>query len=235
VTEPLIRLEDVEREYGSGAGRTRALRGLSLEIRAGERVAVVGPSGCGKSTLLHLVGAMDVPTAGRVLFAGRDLSTFVDLEAARLRSREIGFVFQFFNLIPSATALDNVALPARIAGMRAAAARDKARALLDRVGLLDRADTRPDALSGGQQQRVAVARALVNRPRLVLADEPTGALDRHTGDDVLALLTEVVKENGAALIVATHSETALGAVERIIELADGRITADRDLRDPVMP
>lgn len=229
--EPVVRLSGVERAYGEGAARRVALADIDCAIRAGERVAVVGPSGGGKSTLLHLMGAMDAPTRGRVHFEGRDLAALGDREAARLRSRAIGFVFQFFNLIPTATALDNVALPARLAGRGARAARESAARLLARVGLADRAGAYPDTLSGGQQQRVAVARALVNDPRLVLADEPTGALDRHTGEEVLALLTEVVRERDTALVMATHSDDALGAVDRLVRIVDGRITEDR----PVAP
>jgi len=227
VDSPLVLLENVDRVYGAGDARTVALENVNFRVDAGERIAVVGPSGGGKSTLLHVMGAMDVPTRGRVLFAGRDLATLGDREAARLRSREIGFVFQFFNLIPTVTNLDNVALPARLAGRSPTAARARSRMLLERVGLGDRAAAYPDALSGGQQQRVAVARALVNEPRLVLADEPTGALDQRTGDEILGLLSEVAREHGAALVMATHSAHALGAVERVVHMADGRLTEER--------
>jgi len=227
VNPPLVLLENVGRVYGAGDACTVALDDVSLRIHPGERIAVVGPSGGGKSTLLHVMGAMDVPTRGRVLFSGRDLSTLGDREAARLRSREIGFVFQFFNLIPTVTILDNVALPARLAGKGATTARERSRMLLERVGLGNRAGAYPDALSGGQQQRVAVARALVNAPRLVLADEPTGALDQRTGDEVLGLLTEVAREHETALVLATHSDQALGAVERVVHMADGRIVQDQ--------
>jgi putative ABC transport system ATP-binding protein len=230
VDPPLVLLEHVGRDFGAGDACTVALDDVSLRINPGERVAVVGPSGGGKSTLLHVMGAMDVPTRGRVFFSGRDLSALSDREAARLRSREIGFVFQFFNLIPTVTTLDNVALPARLAGMSATTARERSRKLLERVGLGDRAGAYPDALSGGQQQRVAVARALVNAPRLVLADEPTGALDQRTGDEVLGLLSEVAREHAAALVLATHSEQALGAVERVVHMADGRLVQDRPQR-----
>ena len=227
--QPLIVCRGVERTYGSPHARTVALAGIDLEIHAGEIVAVVGPSGSGKSTLLHLVGAMDFPDRGSVLVGGRNLAGCGDGEASRFRREEVGFIFQFFNLIPSLSALDNVALPARLAGHKARDARARARGLLDRVGLGGREDDFADAFSGGQQQRIAVARALVNHPQILLADEPTGALDRRTGEEVLALLASVARERGAILLLATHNENALAFASRMVRIEDGRVTADEKL------
>ncbi|MCK6470213.1 MAG: ABC transporter ATP-binding protein [Planctomycetes bacterium] len=224
--EPLIRCRGVKRGYGTAPARTVALAGVDLDVPAGQTLAIVGPSGSGKSTLLHLIGAMEIPDEGEVRVAGRDVTKLADDEAARFRREKIGFVFQFFNLIPTLSSLDNVALPARMAGRGAAEARAKARTLLERVSLGERAESRPDALSGGQQQRVAIARALVNDPRIVLADEPTGALDTASGEAVLKLLLEIVRERGTTLLMATHSEQAVAHAERRIRVEDGRIVAD---------
>jgi len=222
----LISCRGVERVFGAGDARTVALAGVDFDVKRGEIVAVAGPSGSGKSTLLHVIGAMDRPGRGSVTVIGRDLAKLSDGEAARFRREEIGFVFQFFNLIPTLSALDNVALPAQLAGKSAAAARAKARGLLERVGLGARGADYPDALSGGEQQRVAVARALVNDPKLVLADEPTGALDQRTGEDVLTLLSRLVRDLGMTLVMATHSESALATATRVVRLMDGRIVND---------
>ncbi|MBE7464702.1 MAG: ABC transporter ATP-binding protein [Planctomycetes bacterium] len=222
----LIRLRGAERVFGSGGARTVALAGLDLDIPAGQVLAVVGPSGSGKSTLLHLVGAMDTPTAGRVEVAGRNLAELDDAAAARYRRETLGFVFQFFNLIPTLPVLENVALPARLAGLAASDAQARAAELLARVGLASKLAAYPDALSGGQQQRVAIARALVNRPRIVLADEPTGALDQATGEEVLRLLREVVREAGVTLLMATHGENVVAVCDRMIRIVDGKLAAD---------
>ena len=219
---PLVECAHVVRDYGAD----RALDDVDLKIDAGESVAVVGPSGCGKSTLLNLLGAMDRPDSGSVRYRGQDLSTWSDDTSARFRRDEVGFVFQFFNLVATLNAVDNVALPARLAGRRASAARRDARELLPRVGLSEKAGAHPDVLSGGQQQRVAVARALINAPRLLLADEPTGALDTQIGGEVLMLLGELVAERQLTLIMATHSQEALSIASRQIELRDGRIVRD---------
>ncbi|MBI3832327.1 MAG: ABC transporter ATP-binding protein [Planctomycetes bacterium] len=232
---PLIRCRGLERAYGTASARTVALAGVDLDVVKGERIAMVGPSGSGKSTLLHLIGAMDAPDKGGVVVAGRDLARFDDAAAARFRREEIGFVFQFFNLVPTLSSLDNVALPARLAGKGASEAQAAAQKLLDRVGLGNRAADFPDALSGGQQQRVAVARALVNEPQIVLADEPTGALDRRTGEEILALLGEVVRERGATLLMATHSDAAVSIATRLLSVEDGRITEDRALTPITAP
>ena len=222
-TVTLVRCERVARTYGSGTGSTVGLAGVDLQLDAGEVLAVVGPSGCGKSTLLHLLGAMDRPDRGRVLFENRDLASLNDRDASRFRREEVGFVFQFFNLIPTLSVTDNIALPARLAGQGVATARERATELLRRVNLTEKAKEYPDSLSGGQQQRVAIARALVNEPRLILADEPTGALDVHSGADVLALLLEVVRERRTTLVMATHSESASAHADRRLRLRDGRV------------
>jgi len=219
---PLVQCSGVVRDYGSD----RALDGVDITIATGESVAIVGPSGCGKSTLLNLLGAMDRPEAGQVLYRGQDLATWTDDEAARFRRDEVGFVFQFFNLVGTLNAVDNVALPARLAGTRAVDARRDAHDLLSRVGLVEKAEAYPDTLSGGQQQRVALARSLINQPRLLLADEPTGALDTQIGSEVLSLLGELVHERHLTLVMATHSEEALSITRRKIELRDGRVVHD---------
>ncbi len=213
----------VRKTYGTGRGSNVALDGVDVEIAPGEIAAVVGPSGSGKSTLLHVIGAMDRPDSGRVVVSGRDVTTMTDADASRFRRERLGFVFQFFNLIPALSALDNVALPARLCGVSALAARARAHDLLGRMALADRADEYPDALSGGQQQRVAIARALVNDPELILADEPTGALDSRAGGRVLEFLGSVVRERGATLVMVTHSELALDFASRCIRIEDGRI------------
>ena len=222
---PLVRCEGVGRTFGPPAAPTVALTDVDLMIEAGTRLALVGPSGCGKSTLLHLLGAMDRADRGTVAYRGDDLALLDDASASRLRREEFGFVFQFFNLLPTLTALDNVALPARLAGRSRPEAQARARELLERVGLASRSGEHPDALSGGQQQRIAIARALVNRPRLILADEPTGALDRQTGDEVLDLLNSLVSEAGSTLVTATHSDRVVECADRVVRLEDGRVQA----------
>jgi ABC-type lipoprotein export system ATPase subunit len=222
-SRPFVACEDVEKAYGEGEGTVRALAGIDLDIARGELVVLLGQSGSGKSTLLHLLGALETPTAGRVVIDGRDLATLDDRAAARHRCLEVGFVFQRFNLIPTLTAIDNVALPARLAGTALPVARQRAARLLADIGLGARASAPPDALSGGQQQRVAVARALVNDPALVLADEPTGNLDRATGEQVVGLLADLVARRGATLVLATHAEELAARATRVVRLADGRL------------
>ena len=223
---PLVRCSGVRRTYGSGRGRTVGLADLDLEIEPGERVAVVGPSGSGKSTLLHLLGAMDRADEGTVEVAGRDLATLDDRAASRYRREGVGFVFQFFHLVPTLSALDNVALPLRLAGLPSNDARARALELLEKVGLGSRTDARPDGLSGGQQQRVALARALVASPPLLLADEPTGALDRSTGEEVLDLLVSLGSEHGTTLLIATHDDAVVDRATRIVRIEDGRLAHD---------
>jgi len=199
------------------------LRGLDLDIVAGERVAVIGESGVGKSTLLHLLGCLDAPTGGRLLIDGVDVFSRSEAEIAAFRNRVVGFVFQFHHLLGDFTALENVMLPALIARESPREARTRAAALLERVGLKDRLDHRPGELSGGEQQRVAVARGVMCRPRLLLADEPTGNLDPETGERVHELLLELNAECGATLVVATHNDRLAAAMERTLRLVGGRI------------
>ncbi|WP_353475020.1 ABC transporter ATP-binding protein [Salipiger sp. H15] len=225
----IVELSGIGRSYSSGGGAVEALRGVSLAIGAGESVAIVGPSGSGKSTLLGIMGCLEPPTAGRCLVAGQDVSRLTLSELARLRGRILGFVFQSFNLLPRLTALENVELPLAYARRPRRERRAEAREMLDLVGLGGRMHHLPAQLSGGQQQRVAIARALVNRPELILADEPTGALDSATGQDILALLQEV-NRRGTALVIVTHDAAVAGRMGRCIEVRDGTILADSRAR-----
>jgi len=207
------------------ATQVRAIAGISLDIARGAHVAIVGESGSGKTTLMHLLGGLDRPTSGSVQVDGVDIGTASRSKLKRLRARRIGFVFQGFNLIASLDALENVMLPARYAGVAVDRARDRAQRLLADVGLADRMRHRPAQLSGGQQQRVAIARALVNDPALLLADEPTGELDRRTSETVLGLLEEIARKEGHTLVVVTHSEAVWKRAERIVRIADGVLVA----------
>jgi ABC-type lipoprotein export system ATPase subunit len=212
--------DDVSKIY-PGPRTTTALDGVTLDIPEGDFVAVVGPSGCGKSTLLHLAGGIDVATSGRVLAGGRDLTTLSDEELTLYRRRRVGTVFQFFNLIPALTVLENVALPLTLDGLDGVEPR--ARALLGRVGVAEKERAFPYELSGGQMQRVALARALAARPSLLLADEPTGNLDSHSGSAVLDLIAALHREENVSVLLATHSEDAARRARRIVRLKDGRV------------
>lgn len=212
--------------YGSGDTAVTALDRLNLRLNKGEFVAVMGPSGCGKSTLLHLLGGLDKPTAGEVLLDGVNLTTLNDDALSQVRRRKIGFVFQFFNLIPVLTAEENVALPLTLDGLPQATAHTRASDWLDKVGLSDRAHHRPDQLSGGQQQRVAMARALVSEPALILADEPTGNLDTRAADDVAALLVKVAHDWGRTVLMVTHDPRIAAYADRIVFLKDGTVVDD---------
>ncbi|GAA3197478.1 ABC transporter ATP-binding protein [Actinocorallia longicatena] len=218
----VLDLREVSRDHGSGAGLVHALRSLSLSVMPGEFVAVMGPSGSGKSTLLTLAGGLDRPTSGRVAVEGVDLGTLAPSALAGLRRRSIGYVFQDLNLIPSLTAAENVMLPRELDGARSRAARAQAAAALEEVGLPDLADRFPEELSGGQQQRVAIARALVGERRLVLADEPTGALDSQTGEDVMRLLRRRC-DAGAACLMVTHESRHAAWSDRVVFLRDGSL------------
>jgi putative ABC transport system ATP-binding protein len=222
----LYELRDVARSFAKGPAVVRAVAGVSLAIEAGEFVALEGPSGSGKTTLLQLLGALDRPSEGAVLFEGRDLATMRDHELAELRLRAFGFVFQQFNLIPTLTALQNVELA--LAPLGAGGLRDRSLALLAEVGLAERADHLPSQLSGGEQQRVAIARALVVEPRVVLADEPTGNLDSATGNDVIQLLAGLAAQHGATVIVATHDADLAARAPRRLAMRDGRIVGAAD-------
>jgi len=222
----VISLSEVSRHYVDGESVVRALDEVTLHIPEGQLVAVTGPSGSGKSTLLNLVGALDRPTSGRVLLAGEDLGTLSDDRLTEVRRTRIGFVFQFFNLLPTLSAEENVMLPALLAGRPRKATRDKARGLLERVHLAHRAAHRPQSLSGGEMQRVAVARALIVDPPVLLADEPTGNLDRASGDEVLRLLrAETTKKR--TVVVVTHDPRVADLGDRIVRLRDGRVDEDR--------
>ena len=221
-TTPILRLAEVSRVHGSDATAVQALAGVSMEVNAGELVAVMGPSGSGKSTLLNLAGGLDAPTSGQVFIEGESIGTLKGDALARLRRRRVGFIFQDFNLIPSLTAIENVALPLELDGQRVRPARRHAMAALDLVGVSELADRYPDKMSGGQQQRVAIARALVGDRKLVLADEPTGALDSHTGEEVLRVLRERC-DAGAAGLLVTHEARHAAWADRVVFLRDGVI------------
>ena len=222
-----VELDAVDKLYAAGSGaEVHALRSVSMRIARGEYVAIVGASGSGKSTLMNLVGCLDVPTGGTVRLAGVDIATLDAAERARLRLREIGFVFQNFQLLPRMSAIQNVMLPLAYAGMPRADRRPRAAEVLSEVGLAERANHRPTELSGGQQQRVAIARALVNQPNLLLADEPTGALDSKTGAEVLDLFDRL-HADGRTLVLITHDHSVAARAERVITLADGEIVEER--------
>jgi putative ABC transport system ATP-binding protein len=227
----LIRLRGVRKAYEDGRGRHEVLTGVDLDIMPGELVALLGPSGAGKSTLLNVVAGVDAADSGTVEVAGRELGAMDERGRTLLRRRSIGFVFQFFNLVPTLTVLENVLLPLELTGRAsgrgaAAAAVAMARVMLERVALDHRADAFPEELSGGEQQRIAIARALVHEPALVLADEPTGNLDSVTGEHVLDLLTALVRERGTTMLIATHAAEIVERAHRVVSLRDGAIVED---------
>ncbi len=221
----LIRVRDLKREYDMGAEVVQALRGIDITIRLNEYVAIMGPSGSGKSTLMNVLGCLDTPTAGTYWLNGVEVSRMSDDELARIRNREIGFVFQTFNLLPRATALHNVELPLIYAGVKSGKRRKQATLALERVGLADRMKHRPSELSGGQRQRVAVARALVNEPSILLADEPTGNLDSTTSSEIMSVFASL-HEQGQTVIMVTHEADVARHAERVITLRDGSIHSD---------
>jgi putative ABC transport system ATP-binding protein len=227
----IVSTHNLQKVYGSGSTSVTALKGISMEVKQGEFVAVMGPSGCGKSTLLHLLGGLDQPTAGEVVIDGENLSQLSDQRLTELRRRKIGFIFQFYNLIPILTAVENAALPVTLDGMRQAEARQKAELWLNRLGLGDRMNHRPDQLSGGEQQRVAVGRALLTEPALILADEPTGNLDTRASDEIAVLLRKVADEYNRAVVMVTHDPRIAAYADRILFLKDGMII-DETVLDP---
>src|ERR1700687_244290 len=224
-----IKTEDLWKTYEMGSEQVQALRGVSVDIRRGEYVAIMGPSGSGKSTLMNLIGCLDTPTSGRYWLAGRLVSALDDDELAYIRNKEIGFVFQTFNLLPRATALHNVELPLIYNGTPSEERLERAKKALERVDLLDRMHHKPNELSGGQRQRVAIARALVNSPSIVLADEPTGNLDSKTGDEIMALF-ENLYHQGNTIILVTHEHDIAQHAHRIIFIRDGKIASDQAVK-----
>ncbi len=226
MTDAIIRTHDLAREYQMGAEIVRALRGVDLEIQRNEYVAIMGPSGSGKSTMMNLIGCLDTPTAGQYWLNGVEVSQMSEDELARVRNREIGFVFQTFNLLPRASSLHNVELPLIYAGIRAKERRDRAVAALESVGLSDRMDHKPSELSGGQRQRVAIARALVTKPSIILADEPTGNLDSTTSEEIMKVLADLHQHHKQTIVMVTHEHDIAAHAERIVTLHDGKISSD---------
>jgi putative ABC transport system ATP-binding protein len=226
----ILKTEALTKHYKMGRIIVEALKGVDLSITKGEFVAIMGPSGSGKSTLLHLMGGLDTPTSGEVFLAGRSLSKLRDYEITRIRRTKVGFIFQFYNLIPTLTAAENIALPMLMDGKSFRSYHKWLDQLLEMVGLQDRADHKPDQLSGGQQQRVAIARAFMNQPEIVLADEPTGNLDTHAGEAILQLLQRSCDELGATIVMVTHDPKAASYARRVIFLRDGMIV--KSLGDP---
>jgi ABC-type lipoprotein export system ATPase subunit len=225
---PVVRTRGLEKQYGQGEGLVRALDTVELEVASGETLAVMGPSGCGKSTLLHLLGGLERPSAGEVWLAGRRIDELSEKALARMRRQAIGFVFQAFHLMDELTAVENVELPALLAGSSPRAARRRAAQLLEQVGLTDRGEHLPSALSGGQRQRVAIARALSNEPLVVLADEPTGNLDSAATVDVLRLL-DSLRSAGQTLVIVTHDERIAATADRLISMRDGAFVEETRL------
>jgi len=230
---PILRLVDVGKVYATGSVAVEALHGISMEVARGEYVAIMGPSGSGKSTLMHILGCLDVPTTGSYDLAGEDVSTMSEDALAHVRNRQIGFVFQQFNLLSSLSAWRNVELPLCYSGVGRSERKERALGALERVGLGDRVDHRPGELSGGQQQRVAVARALVTDPALILADEPTGNLDSHSTQDVLRLLDEL-HDQGRTIVLITHEHDVAERAQRIVRILDGKIDLDGQVDKAVL-
>jgi len=225
MAESLINITDIKRDFQLGSETINVLKGIDLQINKGEYVALMGPSGSGKSTLMNILGCLDTPTSGTYILNGKDVSQMHDDDLAEVRNKEIGFVFQTFNLLPRTTALDNVALPMVYAGYNKTDRHARAKEVLTQVGLADRMDHQPNQLSGGQRQRVAVARALVNKPSIILADEPTGNLDSKTSVEIMKLFDEI-HSNGNTVILVTHEEDIAQYARRIIRLRDGIIESD---------
>jgi ABC-type lipoprotein export system ATPase subunit len=223
MNETLLSARGLSKNYSMGKRTLEVLRGVDLDVARGEFLALRGASGAGKSTLLHLIGGLDLPNAGEIFFDGQNLVAFSEGKLTHFRNRRVGFVFQAYHLLPELTALENVCLPARMARISVASSAARSRELLALVGLKDRLDHKPSELSGGEQQRVAIARALINGPELLLADEPTGNLDSHTGGEIIELLKSLRVQSAMTLVIATHDVKVAAHAERVIELVDGRI------------
>jgi putative ABC transport system ATP-binding protein len=229
----MIQVDDLTKIFMMGSTEIRALDHIHFNIDKGEMISIMGPSGSGKSTLMSIIGCLDAPTSGTYILDGEDVSSLEDRGLANVRGRKIGFVFQQFNLLARTSALENVMLPLVYAGVRGPERRDKAAAALERVGLGNRLDHHPNELSGGQQQRAAIARALVNEPAILLADEPTGALDSKTGSEIMELFQSLHRDNGQTVILVTHDAFIAHHTERIIHLADGAILSDKSNPSPL--
>lgn len=225
----LLKIESLKKTYSRGDQIVEALRGVSLEIDSGQLVSIMGPSGSGKSTLLHLMGGLDRPTSGKVIFSGKAIDELNDNELSLFRRQKLGFIFQFFNLLPTLSALENVALPRLLNGESIKTIRPRAEELLSQMGLEKRAHHKPDQLSGGEMQRVAIARALIADPLMIFADEPTGNLDSKTGESVLKLMQNLVKEHGKTIVMVTHDPKAASYGSRLIKLKDGLLDSDETI------
>ncbi len=224
-SDVIVKCIDLKKTYILGEVKVEALRGINMEIKRGEMVAIQGPSGCGKTTLLNIIGSLDCPTSGKILLEGREISVANERELTEIRRKSVGFVFQFYNLLPVLTALENVELPMLIAGISKEKRNQRALDLLEKMALLDRKDHKPDELSGGERQRVAIARALANNPSILLADEPTGDLDTETGLEVLALLKEINKTENQTLVLVSHDSNIAKNTNRIFHIRDGIISS----------
>jgi len=233
MARPIIEIKDLKKIYQMGSTEVRALNGVTFDVMENEYIAIMGPSGSGKSTLMNLIGCLDTPTSGTYILNNQDVSELEDAELAEVRNREIGFVFQTFNLLPRTDCLSNVELPLIYSGIKSAERHERAADTLTRVGLGDRMDHKPNELSGGQRQRVAIARALVNNPSILLADEPTGNLDTKTGEEIMKLFEELYRA-GNTILVVTHEDEIADHARRIIRLRDGVIEVDRKVESPLL-